>query len=41
MDKKELTPLQKIVNTIFLVGIGLVSGLFFAWLIKLLWMAIF
>jgi len=39
--KKELTRLQKIVSTTFLIGIGLTGSLFFAWLIKLLLIAIF
>jgi len=38
--KKELTKLQKIISTIFLVGLGITGTLFFAWLIKLLIKAI-
>lgn len=41
MRKTELTTLQKIVSKILIVGLGITSTLFFVWLIKLLWNAIF
>lgn len=34
--KKELTRLQKVISTTFLVGTGIVGTLFLIWLIKVL-----